>query len=228
MSPKAFQRARQPHQKAQRRVHILRVTRKMLDEGELDELTLNELARRVGLAKSNVYRYFESREAILLQVFQEDIREWVDEMVARLGRMRTKSRIDGLAALLAATIAERPRLCLLNSVVGVVLERNVSVETARRSKLSNLSEVQRLVAAMAKAVPELTHEQHGEVIQLLNALDSVGLWYVRLNASKARPTRTRLRNDKRFSFHGSPRTFGRSHEARGTLNPKNATPSSAR
>ena len=175
MSPKAFQRARQPHQKAQRRVHILRVTRKMLDEGELDELTLNELARRVGLAKSNVYRYFESREAILLQVFQEDIREWVDEMVARLGRMRTKSRIDGLAALLAATIAERPRLCLLNSVVGVVLERNVSVETARRSKLSNLSEVQRLVAAMAKAVPELTHEQHGEVIQLLNAL-VVGLW----------------------------------------------------
>ena len=91
MSTNAFQRARQPHQKAQRRAHILGVARQMLDQGALDELTLNELARRVGLAKSNVYRYFESRESILLEIFQEDIHEWVDDVVMRLSRMRTKA-----------------------------------------------------------------------------------------------------------------------------------------
>ena len=175
MTPKAFQRARQPHQKARRRADILRIARKILDKGELDDLTLNELARRVGLAKSNVYRYFESREAILLQVFQEDIRDLVDELMGRFGRMRAKSRIDRLASLLASGIAARPRLCLLNSLVGTVLERNVSVETCRQFKEGNVEEIQRLVAAMAKAVPELTLEQHGEVMQLFNAL-VVGLW----------------------------------------------------
>ena len=99
----------------------------------------------------------------------------VDEMVTRLSRMRTKSRIDGMATLLATTLAARPRLCLLSSVVRAVLDRNVSVETARQSKLDNLLEINRLVAAMAKAVPELTHEQHSEVVQLLNSL-VVGLW----------------------------------------------------
>ena len=147
----------------------------MLDEGALDELTLNELARRVGLAKSNVYRYYESREAILLQIFHEDICEWVDELVGKLGRIRAGSRIDKLASLLASTIAARPRLCLLNSVVAAVLEHNITVETARRGKLDNMVQVRRLVDAMAQAVPELTREQHDELLQLFNAF-VVGFW----------------------------------------------------
>ena len=175
MSTENFQRARQPQQKNRRRADILRATKEMLDEGGLDELTLNRLARRVGLAKSNLYRYFESREAILLHVFHEDVREWVDVLVGQLGRVRTKSRITRLASLLASATAARPRLCLLNSVVSAVLERNVSVETAIAFKLANFEEVQRLITAMAKAVPELTIEQHGEVIQLFGALVA-GFW----------------------------------------------------
>ena len=81
-----------------------------------------------------------------------------------------KTRIERLANLLASTTASRPRLCRLLSVLSAVLERNVSVETALKFKQDNKEEVQRLVVAMGKAVPELTLEQHGEVIQLFGAL----------------------------------------------------------
>ena len=40
----------------------------MLDEMPVAAVTLNELSRRVGLAKPNVLRYFESREAVLLEL----------------------------------------------------------------------------------------------------------------------------------------------------------------
>lgn len=36
----------------------------MLSEMPVAKLSLNELSRRIGLAKSNVLRYFESREAV--------------------------------------------------------------------------------------------------------------------------------------------------------------------
>src|SRR6185295_16951299 len=47
---------------------ILDTAAAMLEEMPVSELSLNELSRRVGLAKSNVLRYFDSREAVLLEL----------------------------------------------------------------------------------------------------------------------------------------------------------------
>ena len=63
-----FQRARSEEQRAIRRRAILDTAAAMLDEMPVAAVTLNELSRRVGLAKSNVLRYFDSREAVLLQL----------------------------------------------------------------------------------------------------------------------------------------------------------------
>jgi len=64
-----FQRARQPEQREERRAHLLTTARAMLEGGvDLRALTLNALAREAGMAKSNVYRYFETREALLLEL----------------------------------------------------------------------------------------------------------------------------------------------------------------
>src|SRR4051812_49745717 len=49
----------------------------MLAEMPVAALSLNELSRRVGLAKSNVLRYFESREAVLLELLDAAWREWL-------------------------------------------------------------------------------------------------------------------------------------------------------
>ena len=49
---------------AVRRSAIMNSAREMLAEKDLAEISLRELSNRIGLAKSNVLRYFDSREAI--------------------------------------------------------------------------------------------------------------------------------------------------------------------
>src|SRR5437763_86428 len=61
-----FQRARSEEQREARRQAILAAAAAMLTEMPVADVTLNELSRRSGLAKSNVLRYFESRGAVVL------------------------------------------------------------------------------------------------------------------------------------------------------------------
>ena len=75
-----FQRARNEEQRAARRETILLTASAMLEEMPLSELSLNELSRRVGLAKSNVLRYFDSREAVLLELLDAAWGEWLVEL----------------------------------------------------------------------------------------------------------------------------------------------------
>ena len=63
-----FQRARRPEQREARRQAILDAAAAMLAESSVTEVSLRELSKRVGLAKSNVLRYFESREEVFLEL----------------------------------------------------------------------------------------------------------------------------------------------------------------
>lgn len=75
-----FKRAKTDEQRAERRRRILETAATMLTEMPVAKLSLNELSRRVGLAKSNVLRYFESREAVLLDLLDVELREWLEHL----------------------------------------------------------------------------------------------------------------------------------------------------
>src|ERR1700722_2050329 len=111
-----FQRARSEEQREERRRAILDTAAAMLAEMPVAEVTLNELSRRVGLAKSNVLRYFESREAVLLELLDSAWQEWLATLEAGLGgavdaTASPATRGDQLAAALAASLAARPVPC---------------------------------------------------------------------------------------------------------------------
>src|ERR1035438_117509 len=134
-----FQRARSEEQREVRRRTILDAAAAMLAEMPVAQVTLNELSRRVGLAKSNVLRYFESREAVLLELLDSAWQEWLADMEAGLtGAIDASAplgeRADQLAAALASSLAARPVLCDLLSAQAAVLERNVSTEVALQYK----------------------------------------------------------------------------------------------
>src|SRR5260221_7201250 len=80
-----FQRARSEEQREVRRRAILDAAAAMLAEMPVAQVTLNELSRRAGLAKSNVLRYFESREAVLLELLDSAWQEWLAQLGEDLG-----------------------------------------------------------------------------------------------------------------------------------------------
>ncbi|MFF8867548.1 TetR family transcriptional regulator [Streptomyces sp. NPDC015139] len=162
-----FQRARTDEQRSQRRRQILDTAAVMLTEMPVAKLSLNELSRRVGLAKANVLRYFESREAVLLDLLDTEIQDWITE----LGRARTdgqgttRERGDGLADLLATSMTQRPVMCDLLSAQGAVLEHNISTEVGIRHKHAARESLQSLVQLVLRHLPELGPEDAAALVE---------------------------------------------------------------
>jgi AcrR family transcriptional regulator len=155
-----FQRARSEEQRAARRQAILGTAAAMLAEMPVAEVTLNELSRRAGLAKSNVLRYFESREAVLLELLDSAWQDWLVQLEAELvgtvvARDPEAGRSDQLAAAVAASLAARPMLCDLISAQAAVLERNVSPQVAAQYKRASIAGITALGGLMFWSVPEL-------------------------------------------------------------------------
>jgi AcrR family transcriptional regulator len=158
-----FQRARTDEQRALRSQAILDTAAAMLQEMPVADMSLNELSRRVGLAKSNVLRYFDSREAVLLELLDSSFREWLAHLAVELpSAVRRRAAFNRRAAQLATAItrslAERPVLCDLMSTQAAVLEHNVSVEAITRYKLAVLADGEVLAGLVRDALPELSQD----------------------------------------------------------------------
>jgi AcrR family transcriptional regulator len=159
-----FQRARSDEQRAIRRQAILDTVAAMLEEMPVAEVSLNELSRRVGLAKSNVLRYFGSREAVLLELLDSLTREWLEQLTAVVPTAVSSSagferRAGEFAGAFARSLAERPVLCDLIGAQASVLEHNVSVEEIVSFKRRGIVHAGAFVGLVRDALPELTEDQ---------------------------------------------------------------------
>jgi AcrR family transcriptional regulator len=163
MSTTTFQRARSDEQRALRSQAILDTAAAMLQEMPVADISLNELSRRVGLAKSNVLRYFDSREAVLLELLASSVREWLGHLAAELPsavrhRAGFKRRAEQLATAISGSLAGRPVLCDLMSTQAAVLEHNVSVEAVARYKRAALADAEAIAGLVRDALPELSQD----------------------------------------------------------------------
>ncbi|WP_018639638.1 TetR/AcrR family transcriptional regulator [Parafrankia elaeagni] len=162
-------------QRTERREGILRTAAAMLDEMPVSAMSLNELSRRVGLAKSNVLRYFESREAVLLDLLAAAAAGFLVEIAEKLPPTVDPSapvsvRAGDLAAGLAASFDAHPMLCELLSAQAAVLERNVSTDVALRYKRGARDSMVGLAALFRRLVPELDEPRSAQAAGLLIAL----------------------------------------------------------
>ncbi|QYL15169.1 TetR/AcrR family transcriptional regulator [Mycolicibacterium pallens] len=157
-----FQRARRPEQLAARRSAILTAARAALSEKGVDGVTLRDISERVGLAKSNVLRYFDTREAILLEVLHEECRDWVAELERQLGRPRARkpgyATEIRFAGVVTDTLVERRLMCELLGAMAGVLERNISGQFARDFKVRVMQSIATVSELAARQLPWLPDE----------------------------------------------------------------------
>lgn len=172
MTKPEFIRARTPEAKAKRRATIMAATCALLAQGGLEKTTLSAIATEAGITKSNIYRYFESREEILMRVLTEDLRH----TSAALTQALTKPQpIPEVAALLAGGLAASPRLCLLISITASTLEHNISTETLRDIKRDMIISLETTAKALQVAVPDLSQKLAVNAAHIFWTL-AIGLW----------------------------------------------------
>jgi AcrR family transcriptional regulator len=165
----SFQRARKPDEKAHRRQAILDAAAALFETEGLGGVSLNDVARRAGIAKSNLYRYFESREAIFLALLNEDQLACVAAVEEGLARLSGKVDARAVARVFARTIAASPRFCVLQTALATVLEQNVSEEAVRAYKRGVLRLGLRLGNALRAALPLFPAPAIGPFLRYLHA-----------------------------------------------------------
>ena len=169
MTDSTFQRARSPERKAQRREAILAAAAGLARRDGVREVTLGDIAGEVGIHKSALLRYFETREQIFLELTARSWREWAAAMAAALRRV-APGDAEAVAATLADGFAERPLLCDLIPHTALSLERHVSLEAVRAYKHTSLGAVETVAAAAAGALPSLGVARGRELVSMVALL----------------------------------------------------------
>lgn len=169
-----FKRARHADQKNARRQELLRAASELFDDGGPLGAGINAIAAHAGFTKSNVYRYFESREHVLLALFLEEFANFAGEATAELGRLPPCGPSD-VGATITNGFASRPRLCKLAAVFGSMLEQNVSVGAIEDVKRTLANETGPLVEAMARSLPGSNVEDCGWAFAMIISL-LAGMW----------------------------------------------------
>jgi TetR/AcrR family transcriptional regulator len=147
-----FQRARKPEEIEARRETLLAAAAALFDEQGPQGAGLNAIAARAGFTKSNVYRYFESREDVLLSLFRAELENFVEGFEAAMATCRDND-LDGIAAATARLFVARPRFCALLSILNGVLEQNVSETAVLTLKRGVKAFNTRIATALAGRLP---------------------------------------------------------------------------
>jgi len=169
-----FQRARSAGAKQQREEAILTAAARLGAERGIRQVTLTEIAHAVGMHKSAMLRYFETREQIFLRLTADGWREWSGVLRQELARLSPGMPVSAVAQALAGSLAVRPMFCDLLAQAPLNLERNVSIESVRTFKLVTLDEVSAISAELHRLLG-LAEQQSVDVIATATSLAGA-LW----------------------------------------------------
>lgn len=169
-----FQRARRPEQKRQRETAILEAARKLALKKGIRNISLADIAGEVGMHKTALLRYFETREDIYLQLAIDAWRDWSDALEERLRSLEVGD-VQGVAEAFGRTLEERPFLCDLFTHLTLNLERNVSAYTVLGFKLAASTGLRVLAAAVHTTLPDLSVDDCTDLVNGVAAI-AAGLW----------------------------------------------------
>src|SRR5580693_5076466 len=101
-----FQRARSAEAKQLRESAILEAARTLGAERGIRQITLTDIAEAVGMHKSALLRYFETREEIFLRLTADGWREWSAALRQGLGGLGPGVRAVTAPRALAGALAD--------------------------------------------------------------------------------------------------------------------------
>jgi AcrR family transcriptional regulator len=163
MAPE-FQRARGTEAKQQREQAILDAAAALGAEHGIRQVTLTGIAEVVGLHKSALLRYFETREEIFLRLTASSWREWSPALRAGLAELGAAATPAAVAEVFAGTLTARPMFCDLLAQAPLNLERNVSLDSVLAFKLVTQEEVLLISAELRRLMPPLDEADTVDVV----------------------------------------------------------------
>jgi len=172
MKSQDWQRARTGEQVEQRIREIQDAAARLIKTLPYEKVTLLRIAQELNFTRSNVYRYFSTKEEIFLSIYVADMRHWSEDIEQAFSEPLS---IEEFAARWTEILCRQEELLELSPLLAITLERNTSEEAFRETKLFLGELLVRLVGVLHRALPSFSEDQLVEFARIQQVLFS-GAW----------------------------------------------------
>lgn len=121
-----WERARTDEQKEQRIAEIIDATARLYETQPFEAITFVSIAKAAHFTRSNLYKYFNSKEEIFFEFLKQDVIYWRKDLVKTIGKK--KYAVDAFAAVWVGVQGRHGRMQDLISILYDFLEKNASIE----------------------------------------------------------------------------------------------------
>lgn len=151
-------RARSEEQKEVRMAEIVSAAARLYERHDYDDINMVSIAREARFTRSNLYKYFSTKEEIFIELIKNDINLWTDDLTAAFHGKKNPP-VGEFAALWVAVFMKRKRLAGLISILFTTLEKNATVENLIDFKLTSKDNLAVLIGLLCGLYPVLTADK---------------------------------------------------------------------
>jgi len=153
-----FRRARTDIQIEKRRQEIIDAVASILENGDIDEINFKAISEMTSIARPTIYKYYNTKEEILLDLLTSDIKEWLSKIESFTQKNQTMTK-EGFAEALSSAFSESPRMLKFMSLLSSLFEDNCSMEKLVEFKKEMSHDTHSIFNSMVKFFPEASNDQ---------------------------------------------------------------------
>jgi len=172
MCCKEWKRARNSNQKDHRINDILDAASRLFHNEEYEKVTMIMIAKEANFTRSNLYRYFSTKEEIFLSLYTKDIIKWQLDIIKNISGQEC---VEEFVNKWTAILMKQKRLLELSPYLALNLEknssRNVYIEVKKTIKELTID----LIPLLSKILPSLRQKDLIDLL-LTSQVLVAGLW----------------------------------------------------
>ncbi len=161
-----WKRARTDEKKSVRKDAIYSAALTLFKKDGYEKVSLNGIAAEAGFTKSNIYRYFSSREEIFLNIFSNLFEKWVDDCLAQLRKLEEDVRIELFAKTYVQSMLPHTQFLDLTPLLFISLEKNSSFEQLIIFKEVARDRLYEIAVEVCRIFPSLTIQEAFKYLNL--------------------------------------------------------------
>lgn len=158
---KNFIRAKSKENKQIRMNEIMDVTDDLFKTHTYHEITLTLIAKEMNMARGNLYKYFDTKEEIFLQIYSLKQTKAVESMMKKLNKENVT--IPLLSKIIAETLEENFDYIKYHQILNAIIETNVSVNKLAEFKLKMFNENEPLYETIKETCQLSTIQQATDI-----------------------------------------------------------------
>jgi len=166
-------RARSDEQKEQRIKEIISATERLYRKVGYKNITFVDIAKEAGFTRSNLYKYFKSKEEIFLEFLNNDFKNWKNDLINNY--KESDYSVDEFIDVWINVLEKNKRLTELTSILYLHLEKEASYDSLLNFKQTFIIDLKQVVDHLTEKIKDFAVEKVTDFIYIQNVI-GIGLY----------------------------------------------------